>query len=149
MWLAFYHARGTASDRLIRLATGSIYSHVECVGADPLCGEAVLSWAATKRDGGRVRVRAILFRPDHWHVVHVRGADWQTVQEAVGRPYDVRGAVCSTPRGRWGWATPGHEFCSGLAARALKLPEWWTYNPGELAEVVGLPKRSAGKNDGK
>lgn len=141
MWLAFYRARGTWVDWSIRVASRSIYSHVEIVGVNPLCGEAVLSWAATKRDGGRVRVRTILFNPAHWDVVHVKGGDWGTVLGAVGRPYDTLGAVLSAPRGRVGRPSETHEFCSGLAARAVGLSEWWTYSPGELAECFGLPGR--------
>lgn len=142
MHLAFYRHRGLLADRAIRLATGSIYSHVEIVDGDPRGGAEMVCYAATKRDGGRVRRKRMVLPPDRWDSVEVDG-DWSVVMDALGRPYDVRGAVLSAPRGRIGWPTPGHEFCSGLAARALRLPDWWAYNPGELAEAVGLMKCEA------
>lgn len=138
MHLAFYRHRGLLADRAIRLVTRSRYSHVEIVDGDPRSYAKQVSYAATKRDGGTVRQKIMTFAEGHWDCVRVDG-DWTVVMDALGRPYDVRGAVLSAPRGRCGWPTPGHEFCSGLAARAIGLPFWWTYNPGELAEAVGLP----------
>lgn len=139
MHFAFYRHRGLLADRAIRLVTGSIYSHVEIVDGDPRGGATRVSYAATKRDGGIVRQKVITFIESHWDIIEVNG-DWTAVMDTLGRPYDVRGAVLAAPRGRIGWPTPGHEFCSGIAARALRLPDWWAYNPGELAKAVGLMK---------
>lgn len=141
MFLAFYKAPGDWRDRLIRAATGSIYSHVEIVPLWRLLPDnTVFSLAASKRDSNRVRYKPVRFRRGHWDFVEVAG-DFARVIGKVGEPYDQVGAALSCVPGLarrrpklCAW------FCSELAAYAIELDAPQTYHPGALAERLGLPR---------
>jgi len=134
---AFYKAPGTATDKLIRLASRSPYSHVEFV-----MGDTCIS--ASKRDGGKVREKQISFRPGHWDFLEVLGdhasastfAAWMAA-EAV--PYCMLGAITSvTP---FHLSRRGRVFCSELMglicnAGGHDIAEPWRLTPGELHDIL-------------
>jgi len=135
---AFYKASGTATDKLIRLASGSKYSHVEFVMADGLC------ISASKRDGGKVRAKAIVLDPARWDIVEIEGnyaaavsfAAWMAAQAV---PYCMLGAITSvTP---FHLSRRGRVFCSelmGLVCNAggHDIAEPWRLTPGEFCNTL-------------
>lgn len=129
----FYRAPGTWHDRAVRLLTGSLYSHCELI-APGQSGPVLMTIAASKRDGNRVRTTTIDTRSGHWDLLTYPGdefAAWGRAEALLGQPYDVLGAVLSgtalaRPRhGRW--------FCSELVAHALGFREPHEFSPGMLA----------------
>lgn len=134
---AFYKAPGSLTDRVIRLASGSRFSHVEfCMGASCI--------SASKRDGAQVREKQINFRPGHWEFVEVPGnyaaaaafASWMAAQAV---PYCVLGAVTSvTP---FHLSRRGRVFCSELMglicnAGGHDIAEPWRLTPGEFHQQM-------------
>ncbi len=141
--LAFYKGPGELSDRLVRMATRSRYSHVEMFDPGLITAEGALCVSASKRDGG-VRVKRIVLRPDRWDRLPVGGwapaRAWQTAANHAGARYDLWGAVCSP------WFTPGFNgplkwFCSELLAYALGFPKPHTISPGDLWDGVAFVNR--------
>ncbi|KAF0676722.1 hypothetical protein [Profundibacterium mesophilum] len=139
--LAFYRAPGTLADRAVRLATRSPYSHVELVDDHVLgAGRRREAWAisASRRDGG-VRMKKIMFEPDHWDVLPVLGwAHQNAVPRAmrqIGAGYDYFGIAANflLPLRR---SAPRRWFCSELVADALGLQAAYTYAPGDLHRIV-------------
>ena len=136
---AFYKAPGSLTDRAIRLASGSRYSHVEFVTADGLC------ISASKRDGNRVRAKVMRLNPAHWDYVCTPGDDDKGRAYAlsqVGTQYNTWGAVASAlPIKR----DVGHGlFCSefmGLIciAGGVHVDAPWTLTPGELHTILRRP----------
>lgn len=141
MHLAFYKARGTVADRVIRWFTRSDYSHVEIlIGCDAI-PSGPFSWVAfssSGRDGG-VRSTLIHFDEGAWDFIPAPWADESRVQLAEasqsGLRYDWPGLflsqVLNLRRGasrRW--------FCSELVAWTLGLPNPSTLSPGDLAKWV-------------
>jgi len=138
---AFYKAPGDLTDRVIRLASRSQYSHVEFVTADGLC------ISASKRDGGKVREKQIIFRPGHWDIVEVSGdydkaatfAAWMAAQAV---PYCMLGAITSvTP---FHLSRRGRVFCSELMglicnAGGHDIAEPWRLTPGEFHTILRRP----------
>jgi len=136
---AFYRAPGSLTDRAIRLATRSIYSHVEFVlrryqhnGEDRM-----FSVSASKRDGKRVRKTSIHIQPEHWDFVTVEGdyADAMMLAGSMcGLPYNTIGAVISvTP-----WRRPVGRgvHCSQFTAMLLGLSDAHRLNPQEFYEAL-------------
>jgi len=135
---AFYKASGTATDKLIRLASRSPYSHVEFVMADGLC------ISASKRDGGKVREKQIVFRAGHWDFFEVSGdydkaaafAAWMAAQAV---PYCMLGAITSvTP---FHLSRRGRVFCSELMglicnAGGHDIAEPWRLTPEEFCDTL-------------
>lgn len=129
--LAFYKAPGRFSDRVIRLATGSIYSHVEM--RTP-CGHWV---SASRRDGRVVRVRSMYLNPDHWDVMSLPvdlTEPWRRIVPEIGKPYDTLGAILTiTPILA---SRPEYWFCSELMAYAVGLPQPHSFTPGSLNHTL-------------
>lgn len=134
---AFYKAPGTATDKLIRFVTGSRFSHVEFV-----LGDTCIS--ASKRDGGKVRAKAIQFKPGHWDFVTVPGnldaatafASWM-VSRAV--PYDMLGAITSVLP--FHLSLGNRVFCSELMglicnAGGHAIIDPWRLTPGEFHDSL-------------
>ena len=135
---AFYKASGTATDKLIRLASRSQYSHVEFVTADGLC------ISASKRDGKKVRAKVIDLDPTRWDVVEVQGdydkaaafAGWMAGQAV---PYDMAGAVTSVLP--FSFSFGGAVFCSELMgliciAGGHDIAEPWRLTPEEFCDTL-------------
>lgn len=139
--LAFYRAPGQLADRLVRLATRSPYSHVEIVDDHVLgAGRRREAWAvsASRRDGG-VRLKRIMFEPEHWDILPALGWAHQNAFERacaeVGAGYDYAGIAANfvLPLRR---SAPRRWFCSELVAEALGLQASYTYAPGDLHRIV-------------
>ena len=132
---AFYKAPGSLTDRAIRLASGSRFSHVEfCMGASCI--------SASKRDGGMVREKQINFQPGHWDFVAVSGnfaAAQRYARSQLGQPYNTAGAIASIFPTRF---DVGHGlFCSEFTAliciaggRHIAAPH--TLTPGEFYQQL-------------
>jgi hypothetical protein len=135
MFLAFYKARGTWFDRLIRFVTRSPYSHVEvAITQQPdgrwLCG------SSSVRDGG-VRLKAIALSAENWDLRFV-GGDANAVrawfEARAGERYDWLGVLrfvlpfVGQSSRRW--------FCSEACLAALGLPEPWRFAPAEAVSVA-------------
>ena len=134
---AFYTAPGSWRDRLIRAATGHPESHVELL-IIPEVKHSNLCISASKRDGNRVRQKAITWKPGHWVFVEVpalNSADClKRAVKHLGKPYDTLGAVLSvTP-----FSLPREDqwFCASLEARAAGLQKPHRYSPGELKRAL-------------
>lgn len=134
IWLAFYKGHGRLTDRLIRWASQSPFSHVELVLEGHACENTLNAISASGRDGG-VRVKAIAFHPDRWVFVPVPWADRQSANAramaTVGAGYDWTALFLAqvlhlrrTRQDLW--------FCSELVAHALGLPQPQTLSPGDL-----------------
>lgn len=130
--LAFYKAKGTWVDRLIRWGSSSPYSHVELIGPD---GQG---WSASPRDG-KVRKTEIDFDSGHWDIIELPWKNLDVVADRVndemGKKYDWIGVISNhvvrlvrPSRGKW--------FCSELVAHGLGLDKPHTYSPGSLADTV-------------
>jgi len=134
---AFYTAPGGWRDWLIRAATGYPESHVELL-VIPEVKHSNLCISASKRDGNRVRQKAITWKPGHWVFVEVpalnsAGCLKRAVQH-LGKPYDTLGAVLSiTP---FSWTREDQWFCASLHAQAAGLSNPHRYNPGELKHAL-------------
>lgn len=137
--LAFRKGSDTLLGSLIRLRTGSIYSHVELV-LDGGIDQVSTCFSASWMDDG-VRTRKIRLAGDNWDVVPVhlnlnRVADLQRSED--GKPYDRMGILT--------WGTPfaslqdkDRWFCSELAAEALRYGKPWTESPASLAaDLTGV-----------
>jgi hypothetical protein len=136
--LAFYKARGTIADRMIRLITRSDYSHVEILPGCMVPPQPSFEWdsfSSSGRDGG-VRLKRIRFDEGSWDFVAVPWADDDRIQNAmiseVGLGYDWIGLFLSQllnlRRGssrRW--------FCSEMVAHVLEMPTPYALSPGDLA----------------
>lgn len=130
MQLAFYKAPGTLADRLVRLVTGSQYSHCELIINGTACSSSI-------RDKG-VRVKTIYLDPAKWDVVEV-DADvtvaWNWFATHAGQSYDFLGVFrfvipfIGHRTGKW--------FCSEACAAAMGLPDAWAYSPQDLFETFG------------
>lgn len=125
MQLAFYKAPGTWADRLIRIVTGSKYSHCELVINGTACSASI-------RDGG-VRMKTIYLDPAKWDVVDVDGdvtAAWDWFATHAGQDYDFLGALSFVlpflPSRSKQW------FCSEACAAALGRPDPDLYSPQHL-----------------
>jgi len=132
---AFYKAPGSLTDRAIRLASGSRFSHVEFV-----MGASCIS--ASKRDGAQVREKQIIFRAGHWEFVTVSGnfaAAQSYARSQLGQPYNTAGAIASVFPTR---LDVGHGlFCSEFTAliciaggRHIAAPH--TLTPGEFYQQL-------------
>lgn len=143
---AFYIAQGTLSNQLIRSATGYQESHVEHLMISQV-KSSNLCISASKRDGKKVRAKAIAWTPESWIFVTLPEFDgrgcMRRMWKHMGEPYDVFGAALSvTPvsRGR-----EGRWFCSELMALGVGLDDPHQYTPGSfrraLVDMGGLENR--------
>jgi hypothetical protein len=130
MFLAFYKARGTWFDRLIRFVTRSPYSHVE-VAITPLPNGRWLCGSSSVRDGG-VRLKAITLSQDNWDLCFVGGDAYAVrawFEARAGERYDWLGVLrfvlpfVGQSSRRW--------FCSEACLAALGLVETWRFSPAD------------------
>jgi hypothetical protein len=127
MKLAFYIAKGTIFDKVIRLVTRSKYSHCELV-IDGIC------YSSSNRDCG-IRMKNINLDPKSWQVIDIV-ADRTTAVEwyikNIGCKYDWIGAITSV--------LPIHinvrkrYFCSEAVAHMLNLPNPRSQTPQSIFE---------------
>lgn len=125
MKLAFYKGKGKFQDKVVKLATLSIYSHVELVLEDGMCV------SSSKRDGG-VRMKKIEMG-EHWDVFELKPKYneeairyWFQINDED--TYDWWGAVaCGFGVG---WYSDDKKYCSQVVASMLGLPTRIT--PGGL-----------------
>lgn len=137
--LAFYKAKGTWVDQLIRLVTRSPYSHVELITEPDLyfADGSMRCTSSSLRDGG-VRVRNIILKPGHWDIVEV---EWYAgdlpyfFKQFIGAKYDFAGLIFSQ---FFNWRRQDNQrwFCSELIAASLGIPNPSSYSPGELKAFV-------------
>lgn len=134
--LAFYRARGTTFDRLIRWRTRSPYSHVEIV-----LGQ---HWYAASNRDGVVRVNRNTHNPESWDLVPVDVSETAVVRwwaKTIGDKYDwlgIVGLAIGVPRlhaaNRWS--------CGEWAAGALGLSRPYRYTPQKLYEWATAQQES-------
>lgn len=136
MQLALYKGHGDLFDTLIRLRTGSIYSHCELV-INGCC------YSSSPRDGG-VRAKQIDLDSGNWDLIEIddrrAGLVLSFFELTQGAKYDWTGAVIGRglgvrieSRSRW--------FCSEWCAAALGLEKAWRFTPARLFAAI-LPQIS-------
>jgi hypothetical protein len=142
---AFYKATpGRFTDRLIRFASGSPYSHVEFVLREYSTKGRPMMFcvSASKRDGKQVRKRSIPIKVGHWDFVTVSG-DYLAAADYAGsmggQPYNMIGAALSiTPfSAKLGRGLFCSEFMALIAnAGGMDIPDPHTLTPGEFYDLL-------------
>ena len=137
--LAFYKGKGNLLDRVIRLVTGSQYSHVEYIqSVDDIDPEGRHEcWSSSPRDGG-VRCKRIGLKSSHWDIVPVNFYD-ENADEIFYQfqhcKYDYWGIILNHI-----FAFHGDSFkkwfCSEFVGFVLALPNPQIYSPGTLKELA-------------
>lgn len=120
--LAFYVGRGNCGDRAIRMATRSIFSHVELLAPyEGARGKHMLSISSSPRDGG-VREKLIDFNPSRWTFVDLepwhQDRAYETAFQYIGQRYDWT-AIAFTFALGFGCHSRHRMTCSELIANAL------------------------------
>lgn len=129
--LALYKGKGRIGNAMIRVWTGSVYSHCELV----IDGVA---YSSSLMDGG-VRSKRIAFRDDHWDMLDLP----QRFDAAILAHFDA------TRGSRYSWLDlirsqifntganeVGASFCSEWCAEALGLPNGTIFSPRTLGELI-------------
>ena len=134
---AFYVAKGTLTDRMVRAATGYAESHVEMLLASGV-KKANQCVSASKRDGQQVRTKSIEWNPDSWTFVTVDDHDavdcMRRIWRHLGKPYDKIGAALTvTPFPR---AIDSRWFCSELMAHGMRLEPEYHFTPGSFKDAL-------------
>jgi len=133
--VAFYKAKGTLYDYIVRWVTGSQYSHCEFI---EFYDEKCFGYTSSPRDRGVV-IREIGFKPDHWDLIEVDWVDeeivYAFVREHLGEPYDWV-SIFLTHFFKFGLHRDGHWICSELLADALGIDRPWTVSPGDLYRII-------------
>lgn len=115
IYLALYKGKGQLFNRLIRLWTGSIYSHCEIVMPDG-------RWLSASAMDGGVRAKRIEQKPQHWELIPVPWANARWIEEVFarhqGKGYDWAGIFLSQLLGS-GLHSERRMFCSEFCAVAL------------------------------
>ena len=137
--VAFYKAKGTLYDYIVRWVTKSQYSHcefIEFIGDDD--DKKCIGYTSSPRDRGVV-IREINFKPDHWDLMEVDwisdGTVFTFVREHLGEPYDWV-SIFLTHFFRFGLHRDGHWICSELLADALGVSRPWEISPGDLYRII-------------
>lgn len=137
MHIAFRVASDGLVSSLIRLRTGSRYTHCEIVISGGI-GRSSDCFSASMQDGG-VRRKNIILHGANWDLVPVhidpRRLD-RIIASETGKSYDTAGMIA--------WGTPFDDnlehkdkwFCSEICAYALKMPRPWRYSPGSLHRAL-------------
>jgi hypothetical protein len=137
IYLALYKGKGTLFNRLIRLWTGSKYSHCELV----MQGGQWLS--ASAMDGG-VRLKMIELNLEHWDLIPLPWAKpipiWDLYERHEGKGYDWLGLFFSQLLAS-GLHSQRRMFCSEFCAAALGFSSPQRYSPALLGEVVNRINR--------
>ncbi len=146
--IAFYKGRANKfwyriQDAAVRLATNSIYSHVELIEGRAHLDQSYLCLTASGRDGG-VRAKNIYLRPDSWDLKFVPcDATYATrfITDRIGLKYDYK-AILLTQLINLGVEDPTKWFCSEIIAAALRLDQsdpthkFHWYSPKRLAAAI-------------
>ena len=121
-----------SADWVIRVVTGSLYSHCEIAVQHPR-DNLFDCYSASARDGG-VRVKTMPLPADKWDLIPLPDAVAASVSRLFrrtnGAGYDwpgVFGVVFSTPDSKRRW------FCSEWCAAAIGRPFPQRYTPAKLA----------------
>lgn len=129
--LALYKGRGQIGNALIRVWTGSIYSHCELVVDG-------MAYSSSIKDGG-VREKRIDFAPEHWDFVELPDVfAWRVLahfEATRGAPYGWRDLILSQVLNT-GRDEDGAAFCSEWCAAALGLPNPTIFSPRALGDLV-------------
>lgn len=133
IYLALYKGRGRLFNRLIRLWTGSIYSHCELVMPDG-------RWLSASAMDGGVRARRIEQNPEHWELIPVPWANARLIETVFdrheGAGYDWAGIFLSQLLAS-GLHSDRRMFCSEFCAVALGFHRsGQRFSPVLLGEVV-------------
>lgn len=128
--LALYKGKGQIGNALIRLWTGSEYSHCELV-VDGCC------YSSSVMDKG-VRHKRIDLNSGHWDMVSLT---WASADQVLTY-------FAATDSHRYGWpsliasqflnrnrAVKGAQFCSEWCAAAVGLPNPSSYSPATLGQL--------------
>lgn len=132
IYLALYKGKGRLFNRLIRLWTGSKYSHCELVMPDG-------RWLSASAMDGGVRAKRIELNLAHWDLIPLPWANHGRInalfQQHEGRGYDWPGILFSQilPIARH---SKRRKFCSEFCAAALGFEQPQRFNPALLGEVV-------------
>lgn len=143
--LAFYKGRADKlwhriQDWAVRVATNSIYSHVEMIDGVAEAGNMHRCLTASGREGG-VRAKNIFLRSEAWDMVlvpcdNVYAVDF--IETKIGKKYDYK-AILLTQLINLGAEDPDKWFCSEIIAGAIQLngdhPMHW-YSPKRLMQAV-------------
>ena len=128
--LWFYKGPGRIFDKLIRMWTGGIYSHVELV----------LSGLAYSADAweGRVRSRGVGgFNRDNWDVVDVEFVkSYSWLGQQLGKGYDYLGILGFF---LFKWQDPTRWYCSEICAVAVGVKAE-RISPQQLYEKLQPPE---------
>ena len=141
--LAFYKGKGDWKDKFIRFWTRSKYSHVELV-----LGEY---WISTSPRINAVAKRKINYHPENWDIVDASNKSKYSSEEILERYEKIKGA-------KYDWLAiffsvgifnllnncilenKDKYICSETAAYLIGLDNACKYDPGDLAEWVGLER---------
>ncbi|WP_194094685.1 hypothetical protein [Marivivens aquimaris] len=134
--LAFYKDDSRWLDKIIQLATGGPYSHVEMIAGPAEVDECHLCLSSSWRDGG-VRSKYIRLRSEAWDVVQlpVPAECTSFIETRLGLKYDVAGVLLSRvcPLDIFG---PNRWFCSEIIAAALGMSRYHAISPNGLYDIV-------------
>ncbi|MCY1348830.1 hypothetical protein D9M69_349920 [compost metagenome] len=133
IFLALYKGKGQLFNRLIRLWTGSIYSHCEIVMPDG-------RWLSASAMDGGVRAKRIEQHPEHWELIPVPWANPAVIEDVFelhqGKGYDWAGIFLSQLLSS-GLHDKRRMFCSEFCAAALGFHGiGQRFSPVLLGEVV-------------
>ena len=128
--IAYYKAKGTWIDLLIRVFTSSPYSHVEIV--------INKDWySSSPRDGG-VRIKQIQDDGNSWDFVEVeidKERLHQKYREYKGKGYDFKGIILSNIL-PIGWHSKNKVTCSEFVADVLGYGDPSKFNPQDILDKL-------------
>ncbi|MDT4848868.1 hypothetical protein FQZ97_829720 [compost metagenome] len=133
IFLALYKGKGQLFNQLIRLWTGSMYSHCEIVMPDG-------RWLSASAMDGGVRAKRIDQKPEHWELIPVPWANPMVIEDVFenhqGKGYDWAGIFLSQLLSS-GLHDRRRMFCSEFCAAALGFHGiGQRFSPVLLGEVV-------------
>ena len=130
--VAFYKGKTRFFNKAVAWWTRGPYSHCELI----VSGH---SYSSSFLDGG-VRVKDIVYDPDHWDIVDVPWANAEKAvewfQDHMGQGYDVVGLVGFVARRVED--DRNKYFCSEAVAASLGLADAWRFDPNTLYPVLAL-----------
>ncbi|MCT4655864.1 MAG: hypothetical protein N4A65_08640 [Cohaesibacter sp.] len=137
---AFYKAKGTWQNAVVRFGTRSQYSHCEAILQVAEHEERVMCHSASSMDGG-VRSKEIVLHKECWDLVTLPPCFYdkahvaKLLQDTKGAYYDYPGILLSHvfslnrhSQSRW--------FCSEFCAELIKVPNPHTYSPQAFYDLV-------------
>lgn len=134
--LALYKGKGKLANALIRLWTGSRYSHCEVV-VDGWC------YSSSVRDKG-VRRKLIDFNSGNWDLIELPWADAEFVRHYLHLTDNQKygwWALITSQFLNLGLSDPDSQFCSEWCANALRIPNPSAYSPQTLGELCAFANK--------